>query len=63
VIFLLKHFSFTDDFVFYLVKKWMDLHKFQREHKKRPKSFFSFLMSLCVLFAFFVGQVLYRIKP
>nr|WP_129502540.1 hypothetical protein [Malaciobacter halophilus] len=63
VIFLLKHFSFTDDFVFYLVKKWMDLHKFQREHKKRPKSFFSSLMSLCVLLAFFVGQVLYRIKP
>jgi len=63
VIFLLKHFSFADGFVFYLVKKWMYIHKYQRQHKKKPKSFFSVLMSLCVLLAFFVGQVLYRLKP
>ncbi len=63
VIFLLKHFSFADDFVFYLVKKWMKIHKYQRQHKKKAKSFFSALMSLCVLLAFFVGQVLYRVKP
>ena len=63
VIFLLKHFNFADGFVFYLVKKWMHIHKFQRQHKKKPKSFFSALMSLCVLLAFFVGQVLYRLKP
>lgn len=63
VIFLLKHFRFADSFVLYLVKKWMYIHKFQREHKKKLKSFFSALMSLCVLLAFFVGQVLYRLKP
>ena len=63
VIFLLKHFSFTDSFVLYLVKKWMYIHKYLRQHEKRPKSFFSALMSLCVFLAFLLGQVLYRLKP
>jgi len=57
VIFLLKHFSFADSFVLYLVHKWMHIHHHQRIHNQKPKSFFSYLMSICVLLSFFVGQV------
>ena len=62
IIFLLKNSSFTDEFVFYIVKKWMKLHEYKREQNSMPKSFFSLLMKLCVVLAGYVGQVLYRLK-
>lgn len=62
VIFLLKYFSFADGFVLYVVKKWIKIHRYQKKYSGKPKTFFSSFISLCVLLANFVGQVLYRIK-
>ena len=63
IIFLLKHTSFADSFVLYLVHRWMDVHYFNKDSAYTPKTFFSQLFKICVYLAGNVGQVLYRIKP
>lgn len=61
VIFLLKYFSFADSFVLYVVKKWIKIHYYQKKYNTKPNTFFSFLMSFCILLANLLGQVLYRL--
>ena len=62
VIKTLKHFSFFDSTILYLVKNWMEVHYYQKEYKTKPKSFFSLISSISVKLANWVGQVLYRTK-
>lgn len=62
VIKTIKYFSFFDDIIYYLVKKWIEVHYYQKEYKSKPKTFFSFLTTLSVKLANWLGQILYRIK-
>ncbi len=62
VIMTIKYFSFFDGIIFYLVKKWIKVHYFQKEYKSKPKTLFSLLTTISVRLANWVGQVLYRIK-
>lgn len=62
VIKTIKNFSFFDSIIFYLVQKWMEVHYYQKEYKRKPKSFFAFISNISVKLANWVGQVLYRTK-
>jgi len=62
VIKTIKNFSFFDGIIYYLVKKWIKVHYYQKEHESKPKTFFSYLTIISVRLSNWVGQVLYRIK-
>lgn len=61
IIVLLKYTNFANDFILYLVHRWMEVHNYKQ--KQKTNSFFTLLFKFCVNTAGRIGQVLHRVKP
>ena len=58
MMFLLRHLSYFDSFMDFLVRRWMRVHRYFLNRAASPPQFMIFIVNICVGIAQSVGRVL-----